>query len=100
MILIKVLLVLTAVVVGKRPNIPPKDVLGPSLVDSSHSLRIKTYVLNCFPNTNVTAFVIFEQDRVSRLQYGRLSIVNATLQPNSDFIIQFRQRPTDGESLA
>ena len=69
----------------------------PAMIDSSQSVYIKTYVLNCFPSSDITAFITFERDRVSRLRYGKVAIVNATLQPNSDFVIQFRQKLTDSK---
>ena len=71
----------------------------PALVHSSQSsLFVKTFVFNCFPsNSDLSAFITFERDRVSRLRYGGLSIVNAALQPNSDFIVQFRETLTDSK---
>lgn len=80
---------------GKEGGGEGKD---PSLQAFSHKFKLKTRVFNAFPVANVTAFVVFEEDRVSRLHYGDLSIINATMEPHSDFIIQFRQAPRDCES--
>ncbi len=63
----------------------------------SNSIFIRTYVINCFPNTNYTAFITFERDRINRLPYEGYSISNATLQPNSDYLIQFREAITDSK---
>ena len=63
----------------------------------SRTFNLETRVFNAFPNPNVTAFVLFEQDRISRLHYDDLAVLNATLEPNADFIIQFRQAPMDSK---
>ena len=60
---------------------------------------VETRVFNAFPIVNVSAFVAFEEERVNRLQYGDLAILNTTLGPNSDFIIQFRRAPRDSELI-
>lgn len=67
------------------------------LEEFSRTFNLETRVFNAFPNSNVTAFVLFEQDRISRLHYGDLAVLNATLEPNSDFIIKFRQAPMDSK---
>ena len=72
-----------------RPSENPPD---------SNVFTLPTLVYNAFPDTNVTAFVLFENDRISRLQYGQLYLINATYGPSSDFLIQFRQVVTDGKA--
>ena len=79
-------------------NCFPAYVSKHPVIHSTHLNIIPIYVLNCFPNTNITAFVTFEQDRVSRLRYEGYSAINATLQPNSDFLIQFREAVTDSKN--
>lgn len=64
---------------------------------SAGQFRLPTYIFNIFPNRNVSAFVLFEEERVNRLEYGELRYVNITFSEYSDFIIQFRQMPTDSE---
>ena len=56
-----------------------------------------TRVFNAYPNTSVTAFIAFENERISRLRYGELAVLNVTLEPHSDYLIQFRQIPTEGQ---
>ena len=88
--------------VVNKPNSGGKTAGGGKGTDStlqvfSRKFKLKTRVFNAFPVSNVTAFVAFEEDRVRRLQYGALSVLNATLEPHSDFIIQFRRAPRDCE---
>ena len=64
---------------------------------SAGYFQLPTYVFNVFPVTNVSAFVLFEEERVSRLEYGQLRHASVTFQEYSDFIIQFRKIPTDGK---
>ena len=81
-----------------KPLTPSND--GSDLNAPSHqrTFHLSTYVVNIFPDINVSAFILFEQDRVSRLHYGNVQHFNATMEPHSDFIIQFRQIPTDGKN--
>ena len=69
----------------------------PAYDASPNSFKLLTRVFNAYPNTNVSAFVLFEHERVSRLRYGDLVVLNATFEPHSDFLIQFRQIPTEGQ---
>lgn len=71
--------------------------LDPETSIASKSFHLTTRVFNAFPKPDVSAFVLFEHDRISRLHYGQLSVINATLEPHSDFIIQFREMPTDSK---
>ena len=66
---------------------------------ASKAFHLTTRVFNAFPKPDVSAFVLFEHDRISRLHYGQLSVINATLEPHSDFIIQFREMPTDSKYI-
>ena len=67
------------------------------LTEFSQRFHIVTRVFNAYPVVNVSAFVVFEEERISRLHYGDLAVLNATLEPHSDFIIQFRLAPRDSE---
>ena len=73
--------------------------LDPETSIASKSFHLMTRVFNAFPKPDVSAFVLFEHDRISRLHYGQLSVINATLEPHSDFIIQFREMPTDSKYI-
>lgn len=64
-------------------------------VPGTHFILL-TRVFNAYPNTNVSAFVLFEEERVSRLRYGQLAVLNVTFELHLDFLIQFRQIPTEG----
>ena len=68
----------------------------PSNSSPSNVFTVPTLVYNVFPDINVTAVVVFVNDRISRLQYGQLYFIDATYEPSSDFLIQFRQVVTDG----
>ena len=58
--------------------------------------RLETTVFNGFPLPEASAFIVFEEDRVSRLKYGDVAVVHALLEPHSDYIIQFRKAVTEG----
>ena len=73
--------------------------LDPETSIASKSFHLTTRVFNAFPKPDISAFVLFEHDRISRLHYGQLSVINATLEPHSDFIIQFREMPTDSKYI-
>jgi hypothetical protein len=64
---------------------------------SLNLFSISMFILNAFPDGNVSAFVLFENDRLERLSYGNQAFLQSLFEPLSDFIIQFRQSPTDGE---
>ncbi len=64
--------------------------------DYGGQFTVTTMVFNAFPSLNVTAFVLFEEDRISRLGYGELVAVNTLLERHSDFIIQFKTVPREG----
>lgn len=80
-----------------KPLSPSSDGSDLNVPTHQRTFHLPTYVVNIFPDINVSAFILFEQDRVSRLHYGNVQHFNATMEPHSDFIIQFRQIPTDGK---
>jgi len=57
---------------------------------------VETKVFNAFPDVNITAFVIFEEERISRLAYGHFIIARPMLEIQADFVIQFRKIPKEG----
>ena len=59
-------------------------------------LKVKTTIFNAFPNSNTSAFVLFEEDRINRLAYGEMATKEALLERHSDFIIQFKTVPREG----
>ncbi len=64
--------------------------------DYGEQFRTTAVVFNAFPDPNVTAFVLFEEDRISRLSYGGFATVKTLLERHSDFIIQFKTVPKEG----
>ena len=69
----------------------------PAYYTSPNSFQVLTRVFNAYPNINVSAFVFFEEERVSRLLYEDLAVLNVTLEAHSDFLIQFKQIPKEGQ---
>ena len=69
---------------------------GQDYEDHYGKFKVKTMVFNAFPSMNSTAFVLFEENRVNRLAYGELAVIEALLERHSDFIIQFRTVPKEG----
>lgn len=92
-----IFLLLAQVFVVQSQVVPGADDDDISDSLSAGQFRLPTYIFNIFPNRNVSAFVLFEEERVNRLEYGELRYVNITFEEYSDFIIQFRQIPTDSE---
>ena len=97
--LILVLILTAAVVVVDSKNDELSSARDdPSVYDRPYdAISFKAAVFNGFPDTSVSAFVIFKEDRVSRLRYGQLRSADVSMAPYTDYIIQFRQFPTDGE---
>ena len=60
---------------------------------------VETKVFNAFPDINVTAFVIFEEERISRLAYGHFVIARPMLESQTDYVIQFRKIPKEGMAI-
>lgn len=88
-------LILNVLAIGDELSAELDD---PSVYDSAYDvMSFKTAVFNGFPDTSVTASVMFKDKRVSRLRYGQLRSTDVSMTPYDDFIIQFRQAPTDGE---
>ena len=65
--------------------------------DQYDQLKLSTIVFNAFPFTNTSAFVLFEEDRINRLQYGEHAITKTKLDQYADFIIQFKSMGKEGK---
>lgn len=52
--------------------------------------KVETIAFNAFPEVNATAFILFEEDRISRLAFGEFVIVEALLERHTDYIIQYK----------
>ena len=57
---------------------------------------VETRIFNAFPNINASAFVVFEEERISRLTYGHFVVARPMLESHADFVIQFRKVPKEG----
>ena len=45
---------------------------------------------------NASAFVVFEEERISRLTYGHFVVARPMLESHADFVIQFKKIPKEG----
>ena len=57
---------------------------------------VETRIFNAFPNINASAFVVFEEERISRLTYGHFVVARPILESHADFVIQFKKIPKEG----
>lgn len=57
---------------------------------------VETRIFNAFPNMNASAFVVFEEERISRLSYGHFVVARPMLESHADFVIQFKKIPKEG----
>ena len=57
---------------------------------------VETRIFNAFPNINASAFVVFEEERISRLTYGHFVVARPMLESHADFVIQFKKIPKEG----
>ena len=59
-------------------------------------ITLPVIAFNAFPNDDVAAFVLFEEGRLNRIQYGEYLQEDITLEANDDYLLEFRQRLSEG----
>ena len=68
-----------------------------SNIDRTVSLiKLPVIAFNAFPNDDVAAFVLFEEGRLNRIPYGEYLQEVITLEANDDYLLEFRQRLSEG----
>jgi len=68
-----------------------------SNIDRTQNLiKLPVIAFNAFPNDDVAAFVLFEEGRLNRIPYGEYLQEDITLEANDDYLLEFRQRLSEG----
>ena len=61
-------------------------------------LKLPVIAFNAFPNDDVAAFVLFEEGRLNRIPYGESLQEDIALEANDDYLLEFRQRLSEGKA--
>lgn len=62
-------------------------------------VNVPVIIYNAFPIDNVTAFIIFEETRVNRIPYGDYAYEKVPLQANDNFLFEYRQLLSEGNTI-